>query len=41
LSAWRAGVALVLVASLLKKLTNDEKVPAEGFALGFGMAGLS
>ena len=34
-----AGVALVLIAELLKKLANREKVPAEGFALGFGMTG--
>lgn len=35
-----AGVGLVLVANLLKKLGNGEKVSSEGFALGFGMTGL-
>jgi Protein of unknown function (DUF981) len=34
-----AGVALVLVAQLFKKLANHEKVASEGFALAFGMTG--
>jgi hypothetical protein len=32
-----AGVALVLVAELLKKLADGKRVQAEGFALAFGM----
>jgi hypothetical protein len=32
-----AGVALVLIAELLKKLANSEKAPAEGFAPCFGI----
>jgi len=32
-----AGVALVLVAELFKKLADGKKVPTEGFALTFGM----
>ena len=34
-----AGVALVLIAELLRKLGNGEKVLSEGYALGFGMTG--
>jgi uncharacterized membrane protein len=34
-----AGVALVLVAALFKKLVHGERVQPEGFALVFGMTG--
>jgi uncharacterized membrane protein YdcZ (DUF606 family) len=34
-----AGVGMVLVARLFKQLAKSEKVPAEGFALSFGMTG--
>jgi uncharacterized membrane protein len=33
------AVALVLVAELIKELANRKKVPAEGFALAFGING--
>jgi hypothetical protein len=34
-----AGTALLLVASLFRKLANGEKPAAEGFALSFGITG--